>query len=140
MRILLVHAEFPPTYWSFHYGLPIAGYRAALPPLGLATVAAHLPDHWQLRLRDLNIEALDDGDLRWADAVLVGGMLVQAPSMRQVLARARALGVRTVAGGPAPTSVPEQFDDADVIFGGEVEGRAEQLIAAIAGDCLLYTS
>jgi radical SAM superfamily enzyme YgiQ (UPF0313 family) len=133
MNILLVHAEFPPTYWSFHYALPIAGARAALPPLGLATVAAHLPQAWQLRLIDLNVRALADADLRWADAVLVGGMLVQAESMREVLRRARALGVRTVAGGPAPTSVPEQFADADVIFGGEVEGRADQLIAAITG-------
>ncbi len=133
MRILLVHARFPATYWSFHYALPISGHRAALPPLGLVTMAAHLPADWELRLVDMNVRPLADADIRWADAVLVGGMLVQAPSMKEVISRARALGVRVVAGGPAPTSVPQEFDDADVIFGGEVEGREEALVAAIQG-------
>jgi len=131
MRILLVHARFPATYWSFQYALPITGKKATMPPLGLATVAAHLPADWELRLVDMNIEALDDADLRWADAVLVGGMLVQADSMREVIDRAAALGVRTVAGGPAPSAVPDQFDTADVVFGGEVEGRSAELVAAI---------
>jgi len=133
MRILLVYPRFPATYWSFHYALPISGHKAALPPLGLVTVAAHLPADWEVRLVDMNVRALEDADIRWADAVLTGGMLVQAPSMREVIARARALGVRVVVGGPAPTSVPHEFEDADVVFGGEVEGRGDALIAAIQG-------
>ena len=44
-------------------GLPIAGKRANLPPLGLMTVAAILPQDWLYRLVDLNIEELTDADL-----------------------------------------------------------------------------
>jgi radical SAM superfamily enzyme YgiQ (UPF0313 family) len=131
MRILLVHAELPRTYWGFQHALPLAGKRAVMPPLGLCTVAAHLPADWTLRLIDLEVEPLGDADLRWADAVLIGGMLIQVPSMQRVIARARALGVRTVVGGPAVSAVPDQLGDADVLFAGEVEGRADQLVDAI---------
>jgi radical SAM superfamily enzyme YgiQ (UPF0313 family) len=131
MRILLVHAEFPRTYWGFQYALPFTRKRATMPPLGLCTVAAYLPADWSLRLVDINVEPLRDADLRWADAVLIGGMLVQVPSMKEVIGRARRLGKRTVVGGPAVSAVPDQLADADVLFAGEVEGRADQLVAAI---------
>jgi hypothetical protein len=34
---------------------------------GLLTAAAQLPRTWQLRLVDMNVEALDDRDIAWAD-------------------------------------------------------------------------
>ena len=131
MRALLVYPEFPRTYWGFQHALAITGRKASLPPLGLLTVAAHLPASWELRLVDLNVEALSPEDLAWADLVLTGGMLVQAESMHDVLARARAAGKRTVLGGPAPTTSPLEFPEADVVFCGELEGRAPELVAAI---------
>jgi radical SAM superfamily enzyme YgiQ (UPF0313 family) len=133
MRVLLVHPEFPRTYWGFQHSLPLTGKRATLPPLGLITLAAHLPADWTLRLVDLNVETLDDAALAWADVVMVGGMLVQAPSMLAVLARARAAGRRTIAGGPAPTTSPELFAAADVVFQGEIEGREAEVVAAARG-------
>ncbi|WP_242334839.1 MULTISPECIES: B12-binding domain-containing radical SAM protein [Anaeromyxobacter] len=131
MRALLVQGSTPPTYWGYGHSLPFIRKDAALPPLGLATLAAHLPASWELRLHDEHLEALPDELLRWADAVLVSGMLVQAPSMRAVLARARALGKVTVAGGPAPTIAPERFPEAAHVFQGEAEGRLERLVAAV---------
>jgi radical SAM superfamily enzyme YgiQ (UPF0313 family) len=134
MRVLLVHARFPMTYWGFQYSLRLVGRRVANPPLGLITVAACLPADWQLRLIDLNLRRLRDRDLRWADAVLVSGMLVQVESMLEVVRRARALGRRVVVGGPGPTTSPESFSDAHVVFQGEAEGRLEALVAAIVAD------
>jgi radical SAM superfamily enzyme YgiQ (UPF0313 family) len=133
MRALLVHGRFPMTYWGFQHTLRVLGKRATLPPLGLVTVAALLPQDWEIRLVDLNIEDLHDDDLRWADAVMVGGMLIQASSMNEVVRRARALGKRTIVGGPAPSTSPHLFADADVVFGGEVEGREAELVALIVG-------
>ncbi|MCO4769465.1 MAG: B12-binding domain-containing radical SAM protein [Deltaproteobacteria bacterium] len=130
-RILLVHPLFPVTYWGFQYALPMSGRRANLPPLGLATLAALLPDTWELKLVDMNVADLRDEDLRWADLAFVGGMRVQAPSMLDVLERASILGLRTVVGGPAPTSDPDLFAEANVVFRGEAEGRIDALIAAI---------
>ena len=131
MRTLLVHARFPKTYWGFQYGLPLAGRRAALPPLGLISLAALLPATWDLRLIDLNIEELTDDELRRADVVLVSGMHVQSDSMHEVLRRAGGFATPTVVGGPSPTTAPGDFELADVLFQGEAEGREAALVAAI---------
>ena len=131
MNALLVYPRFPVTYWGFQYGLRLIGKRAALPPLGLITVAALLPGHWHVRLVDLNVESLDDEHLRWADIVLTGGLLIQSESMREVIARARAFQRPVAVGGPAPTTSPDLFGDANVVFQGEAEGRIEDLVHAL---------
>ena len=133
VRVLLVHPEFPTTYWGFQHSLPFIGKRATLPPLGLLTLAAMLPRAWQVRVADLNAAPLSDQDLLWADALLVGGMLVQAPSALAVIRRARALGRKTIVGGPAVTTSPSLFDEADHVFLGEAEGRIDAVVRAIEG-------
>jgi radical SAM superfamily enzyme YgiQ (UPF0313 family) len=131
VRALLVQARSPMTYWSFDHALPFVGKAAMYPPLAIATVAALLPAHWELRIRDLHVEPLGDDDLAWADVVLVSGMLVQLESMRGVLRRARAIGRRTVVGGPAASTAPELFEEADHVFRGEAEGRLDLLVRVL---------
>jgi radical SAM superfamily enzyme YgiQ (UPF0313 family) len=131
VRTLLVQAKSPTTYWSYDHSLPFLGKAAALPPLGMATLAALLPPEWEIRLKDLHVAPLTDADLDWADVVLVSGMLVQSDSIREVLRRARQMGKRTVVGGPAPTTSPEAFPEADHVFVGEAEGRLAGLVAAL---------
>ena len=133
MNVLLVAPKFPITYWGFQYSLTYTGQQVSLPPLGLVTMAALLPAEWPLRLVDSDIRPLADDDLAWADVVLVGGMRIQGPSIHDILARARAAGVRTVVGGPAPSTSPGEYADADVVFCGEAEGRQEELLDAITG-------
>lgn len=133
MRALLVQAATPPTYWGYQHSLPFIRARATLPPLGLATLAAHLPDGWELRLRDLHLGPISDEELRWADAVLVSGMLVQAASIREVLSRARRLGRTTVLGGPAATTSGGEFPEATFLFEGEAEGGLDLLVDALEG-------
>jgi len=72
MKVLLIYPEFPTTYWSYHYALKFIGKKAALPPLGLLTVAALLPEDWEIRLTDMNATRLRQRDLEWADAVVFG--------------------------------------------------------------------
>jgi radical SAM superfamily enzyme YgiQ (UPF0313 family) len=131
VRALLVQPRSPTTYWSFEQTLPFVGKAATYPPLGIATLAALLPDRWELRLRDLHVAPLADADLAWADVVLVSGMLIQLQSARGVLRRARAMGRRTVVGGPAASTAPELFADADHVFRGEAEGRLDGLVRAV---------
>ena len=97
MNVLLVQPLAPKTYWGFQYAVGIVGKAAPHPPLGLATLAALLPKHWELRIADLNVASLGEADWRWADAALVTGMLVHKESMHEVIQRARRCGVRTVA-------------------------------------------
>lgn len=130
-KVLLVQPLAPKTYWGFQYSVHLIGKGAPLPPLGLATLAALLPADWPVRLVDLNVEPLREEDLRWADALLLTGMLVHAASMQEVLARAKARGLRTVVGGPAASARPELFPLADHLFCGEAEERLGPLVEAL---------
>ena len=53
VNILLVSPATPVSFWSYKHVLPLISRKAAFPPLGLLTVAAMLPDEWNLRLVDL---------------------------------------------------------------------------------------
>jgi radical SAM superfamily enzyme YgiQ (UPF0313 family) len=121
VRALLVYPEFPDTFWSFRYALSFIHRKASSPPLGLLTVAAMLPGDWEMRLVDMNVRNLRDDDLRWADVVFVSAMAVQKKSVREVIDRCTAAGVRIVAGGPLFTTEHEAFADVDHLVLGEAE-------------------
>jgi radical SAM superfamily enzyme YgiQ (UPF0313 family) len=129
MRALLVWPRFPRSYWGQEYVLPFIDKGAVLPPLGLITAAALLPRHWELRLVDLNLDQLDDGDLAWAEVVMVSAMRIQRDSFREVVRRARAMNKVVVAGGPYVTTAPEEVEGVDHL----VVGEAEQLLPELAG-------
>jgi len=120
-KILLVYPELPPSYWGFQYALELAGKRAVMPPLGLLTVAAMFPAHYQLRLVDMNVAPLTDEDLDSADLVLTSTMVVQRRSLREVIARAKARRRPVVVGGPHPTSFAAEIAGADHYLLDEVE-------------------
>jgi len=128
MRVLLVYPEFPDTYWSFKHALAFEGKKAAFPPLGLMTVSAMLPESWERRLVDMNVERLDDSDIEWADMVFVSAMIVQSGSLETVVSRARAFGKRIAVGGPYVSTSSEKLPDADHIFIGEAETTLPEFI------------
>ncbi len=109
MKILLLYPKYPDTFWSFKHALQFISKRASFPPLGLLTVAALLPAEWEKRLIDMNIAALSDNDLKWADYVFISAMSVQKESVRRIITRCQNLGVKTVAGGPLFTTGWEEF-------------------------------
>jgi len=121
MNVLLISPAFPDTFWSFKYALRFVGKKAAYPPLGLLTVAAMLPHEFKKRLVDVNVEALADRDLDWADAVFIGGMAVQRNSAKQIIDRCRRRGVKVVAGGPLFTAEPDEFGEVDHLVLDEAE-------------------
>ncbi|PTY08704.1 B12-binding domain-containing radical SAM protein [Opitutaceae bacterium EW11] len=142
MNILLLYPEFPNTFWSFKHALKFIRKRASLPPLGLLTVAAMLPRDWKKKLVDLNVRALDERTLAWADIVCVSAMIAQRDSVRSLIARCRAAGKRIVAGGPLFTNEHAQFPEVDHFVLNEAEltlpeflrdfaeGKARRLYAA----------
>jgi radical SAM superfamily enzyme YgiQ (UPF0313 family) len=139
MNALLVYPEWPDTYWSFKHALPFEGKRSAYPPLGLLTMASLLPPHWKKRLIDTNIKPLTDSDLRWADVVMLSGMLVHRRELLEILSRCRARGVRTVVGGPVTSSVQELPLAADHVVVGEAEDLMSGLVADLeAGNAQPY--
>jgi radical SAM superfamily enzyme YgiQ (UPF0313 family) len=121
LKALLIYPEFPDTFWSFRYALKFIRRRASSPPLGLLTVAAMLPQDWELRLIDMNVEVLRDEDIRWADLVFISAMSVQKESVRNVIARLKSMGATVVAGGPLFTTEYEAFDTVDHLVLNEAE-------------------
>ncbi|MEZ4387150.1 MAG: B12-binding domain-containing radical SAM protein [Candidatus Krumholzibacteriia bacterium] len=130
MNILLVEPRTPETFWSLRHALRFIGKRAANPPLGLLTVAALLPRRWAYRLVDLNTGTLADGDLAWADYVLVSAMVIHRDEVAALARRCRAANRPLIGGGPL-------FHDAGPgAFGVDhvVSGEAEDLAAVLADD------
>jgi radical SAM superfamily enzyme YgiQ (UPF0313 family) len=121
MKALLIYPEFPDTFWSFRYALKFIGKKASSPPLGLLTIAAMLPGEWEKRLVDMNVEALDEKDLSWADLVFLSAMSVQKESAQGVIDRCKAAGVKIVAGGPLFTTGYEAFGAVDHLVLNEAE-------------------
>ena len=113
MKILLVYPYYPDTFWSFRHALKFIGRKASFPPLGLLTVAAMLPPGWEKKLVDTNVDQLTDQDITWADYVFISAMSIQRDSAEKVIARCRALGMKTVAGGPLFIAYHDQFPDVD---------------------------
>src|SRR5262245_45061992 len=133
-NVLLVFPRFDPrSFWNLHELCEIRGVRCASPPLGLITVAALLPPHWNVRLVDRNAEELTDADLAWADMVMTGGMLKQQHATLALIARCRARGKPVVIGGPDATSSPEVYRSADFLVLGEAEGIIDEFVAAWSG-------
>jgi radical SAM superfamily enzyme YgiQ (UPF0313 family) len=128
MKVLLINPEFPDTYWSFRHALPFEGKRCAFPPLGLLTVSALLPENWERRLVDLNVQPLKESDIEWADMVFATAMLVQKESLREIAKKCKAMGKRVVLGGPYVTSTIEELPDADHLFLGEAETTLPQFV------------
>jgi radical SAM superfamily enzyme YgiQ (UPF0313 family) len=129
MNILLVYPQYPDTFWSFRHALKFIGKKAGFPPLGLLTVAAMLPESWDKRLVDMNVQPLSDRDLAWADYAFISAMVIQRESVNDILDRCQKHGVKTVAGGPLFTSAPADFAAADHLVLGEAEITLPQFLA-----------
>ncbi len=139
MNILLIYPEFPDTFWSFKHALEFVGKRAALPPLGLLTVAAMLPSAWKVRLVDTNVRRLTEKDLLWADSAFISAMVVQRASARRLITRCKATGLRVVAGGPLFTSEHESFEEVDHFVLNEAELTLPSFLADLEQGSLKRT-
>ncbi len=133
-NVLLVAPAFPPSFWSFSETTRLLGMKTLLPPLGLITVAALLPQEWEMRLVDLNVRPLTEADWDWAEMVMISAMLSQRVGMLALIKEAKNRGKKVVAGGPYPTSVPDEVQAAgcDFLVKGEGENAIPFFLEALA--------
>jgi len=97
MRVLLINPEFPPSFWSLAETCKFMGRKTLLPPLGLLTVAALLPQEWEFRLADLNLGPLTPASWQWADLVMITGMIIQREGIIRLVREANEQG-KTIIG------------------------------------------
>ena len=121
MKILLVYPEYPETFWGFKFALKFISRKAAIPPMGLLTVAALLPKGWPKKLIDMTVSSLNDKDIEWADYVFISAMSIQQESVRKVIHRCKELGTKIVAGGPLFTTKYEDFQQVEYLVLNEAE-------------------
>ena len=108
MRVLLVYPIFPKTFWSYEKILALVNRKVLLPPLGLVTVAAILPQEWEFKLVDRNIRPATEEEWAWADVVILSAMIVQKQDLLEQIKEAKRRGKLVAVGGPYPTSVPHE--------------------------------
>jgi len=121
MNTLLIYPKYPSTYWSFKHALKFISKKAAVAPLGLITVSAMLPENWQKKLVDLNIENLDEKHLEWADYIFISGMYVQKDSVCDILDRCNKYPAKIIAGGPLFTQDYDNYPQIDHFILNEAE-------------------
>lgn len=95
--VLMVYPEIPATYWSYKYALPFVGKKSLMPPLGLMTVAALLPDKYDVKFVDMNASPLTKEDINLADIVFISAMIIQKDSMKKAVELCNRYGIPVTA-------------------------------------------
>ncbi|HBB32574.1 MAG TPA: B12-binding domain-containing radical SAM protein [Cyanobacteria bacterium UBA8803] len=133
MRALLIYPLFPKTFWSYEKILELVNRKVLLPPLGLVTVAAILPQDWEFKLVDRNIRTVTEAEWAWADVVILSAMIVQKSDLLDQIREAKRRGKRVAVGGPYPTSVPDEVEavGADYLILDEGEITLPMFVEAI---------
>jgi len=133
MRTLFIYPEFPKTFWSYEKILELVNRKVLLPPLGLVTVAALLPQSWEMKLVDRNVREVSQAEWDWAELVVISGMIVQKADMAAQIGKAKERGLPVAVGGPFASSTPDapELDLADFKILDEGEITLPMFIEAI---------
>ncbi len=133
MKVLLLYPLFPKSFWSFEKTLALLNRKAMLPPLGLITVAAILPQEWQYQLVDRNVRPVTEAEWAWADVVILSAMIVQKEDLLAQIQEAKQRGKRVAVGGPYATALPHEVSTvgADYLILDEGEITLPMFVAAI---------
>ncbi len=134
MRVLLLYPLFPKSFWSFEKALELVDRKALMPPLGLATVAAILPQTWEFKLADRNVRSISEAEWEWAELVIISAMIVQKEDFLGQIQEAKRRGKSVAVGGPYATALPKEAEaaGADFLILDEGEITLPMFIEAIA--------
>ncbi len=128
-RILCVFPKYSRSFGTFHHAYPLMGnVKAFMPPQGILVVAAYLPQEWEVRFIDENVQSATRTDFQWADVVIVSGMHIQRSQINQINEIAHREGKITVVGGPSVSGCPEYYPEFDILHLGELGDATDSMI------------
>ena len=128
-KCLLIQPQFSTfSFWNYRDVCKVVDAQYPAAPLGLLTLAALLPQQWDFKLIDENVEPLKDEHFDWADIVLAGAMLPQQDRLLSIIKKAHEKKRLIVVGGPDPTSQPDIYREADFLVLGEAEATVPLFI------------
>ncbi len=129
-KCLLIVPRFSQfNYWNYSEVCELLGASYPVSPLGLITLAALLPQDWDIRLLDLNVHEMDTAAIDWADIVMTGGMIPQQRNILSLIALCHEHEKRVVIGGQDPTSQPDIYSEADFLVLDEGEMTVPMFLA-----------
>ncbi|MGD9818957.1 MAG: B12-binding domain-containing radical SAM protein [Desulfomonilaceae bacterium] len=133
MKILLIHPNYPQTFWSFDKVLKMTGKKALVPPLGLITLAALFPPDWEAELVDMVFQKVTECQWRETDVVMISGMGIQHRGILERIGEAKRRGKFVVVGGASVFHFPDDAlnSGADIVVVGEAEVNIDRLIEAV---------
>ena len=130
MKCLLICPRVPDqSFLNYTDVCELLGARYPATPLGLLTVAAMLPQDWELRLVDLNVRDMGSSLIDWADLVLATGMIPQQQGVLELIDLVHQHGKPIGVGGPGPTSQPQLYAEADYRVLDEGEATIPKFLA-----------
>jgi len=121
MNALLLYPKMPDTFIYMKLLHKMLGKKSDYPPLGLITIAAMLPEKWNLKVIDLNVKSLKNKDLDWSNIIFISAMNVQAESVQDLVEQCSTTGKPIVAGGPLFVHEHERFPKVDHFVLNEAE-------------------
>jgi radical SAM superfamily enzyme YgiQ (UPF0313 family) len=136
----------------FNAGLTLPGFVdrskviASLPSLGLLTLAAHTPEHWEVIYEELDTYTENDIEEllnEKPDIIAFSSLTARIYETYELSARFRKYGITTVIGGLHASSLPNEVKEhADVVIQGEGELIWEELLKDYEQNTLkaLYSS
>jgi radical SAM superfamily enzyme YgiQ (UPF0313 family) len=131
-RILCIFPKYSRSFGTFHYAYQLLNnVRAFMPPQGILVTAAYLPQGWEIRFIDENINSASSQDYQWADVVIVSGMHIQRPQINQINDLSHRWGKITILGGPSVTACPEYYPEFDILHLGELGDATDCMIEYI---------
>jgi radical SAM superfamily enzyme YgiQ (UPF0313 family) len=131
MNVLLLYPRFPKSFWSFEKTIELLDRKAMLPPLGLVTVAAILPQEWNYKLVDINVREITEAEWDWAEMVICSAMIVQKEDLLAKISEAKLRGKKVGVGGPYPTALPHEVAAADYLILDEGELTLPLFVEAV---------
>ncbi len=121
-KALLIHATDPNFSGAEQPPTPF-------PVLGITTLAALFPDHWQLELIDENFEQADT--TKDADLILISSLTINAPHAYELAAAFRKRNLPILMGGMHPSACPDEaIKHCDAL----IIGEAERIFSTVLAD------
>ena len=119
-RILLAFPRYSYSFGTFNHAFPLMGdVKGFMPPQGILVITALIPEEWEIKFVDENIERVTPEEFAWADAVFLSGMHIQRPRIHDLARRAHDAGKVVALGGPSVSSAPDYYPDVDLLHCGE---------------------
>ncbi|MGC8907067.1 MAG: B12-binding domain-containing radical SAM protein [Desulfomonilaceae bacterium] len=136
MRVLLIHPDSPRNVGGSDRSIRFVRKKAYVPPLGLITVAALLPQHWEMQLVDMTFQTMSPEMCNAADLVVISGTILQYGEIMDLIHEAKRWNKKVAVGGPGVFHFPEEAlrAGADFVVKGEAETTIPRLIEAIDND------